>query len=629
VRVLTALGFAVMLVASLPDPSHSAAFRHVWSRMLAADGRVDFPIFLAFEKPRLVAAGSEGDCFVLVEANKHVSFGGAQLGPGLVLARLDAGGNEMWSVPFTAASRIGGIAAASDGSVVIVGRREAGSDALVVKLDAEGGVIWQKSFGDRFDQMASAVAIAANGDVIVTGYNQGVVDFGGGPVRSNGSYDVFLIRLAGSDGSHIWSHGYGQTGQQMGEQVAVGGDGRIVFTCSLPNGGIDVGGGQLTPSTGGGVVLAMMDENGVYQWGRLMSNNEPQDLVVDNHGNTYLCGAFPSMLETGGDVLTAEPDARHTGYCVSYGPGGEYRWSLALSDSLFSNGEQLALDGEGNCLLLVTKEHGLNAAAISLPASGMFLVNLNAASGTPLSAGAFGARGGFFNACLATNGDRVFLLGYTDKIIDLGGVTLSPNNGLTSVFVGRLDIRRAPRVTISNLSARVDDSDVELKWNIASGEALASYYLTRRIDGSAQAQVISSAPAADGSFTFVDDAAKPGHVNRYELTVETALGDPVQGSVSINVPSLPTSLAQNTPNPFNPLTTFTYTLAQPARVSIAIFDLSGALVCRMDQGSQPAGRHQAQWAGHNWSGNAVSSGVYFYRLEGAGEVPARKMILLK
>jgi len=25
----------------------------------------------------------------------------------------------------------------------------------------------------------------------------------------------------------------------------------------------------------------------------------------------------------------------------------------------------------------------------------------------------------------------------------------------------------------------------------------------------------------------------------------------------------------------------------------------------------------------------VSSGVYFYRLEGAGEVPARKMILLK
>jgi len=373
----------------------------------------------------------------------------------------------------------------------------------------------------------------------------------------------------------------------------------------------------------------MMDENGVYQWGRLMSNNEPQDLVVDNNGNTYLCGAFHSMLETGGDALTAEPDARHTGYCVSYGPGGEYRWGLALGDSLVSNGEQLALDGAGNCLLLVTKEHGLNTAAISLPASGMFLINLNAASGAPLSASAFGAGGGFFNACMATNGDRVFLLGYTDKIIDLGGGTLSPNNGLTSVFVGRLDIRRAPRVTISNLSARVDDSDVELKWSIVSGEALASYYLTRRVDGSAQAHVISSAPAADGSFTFVDDAAKTGHVNRYELTVETALGDPVQGSVSINVPSLPTGLAQNTPNPFNPLTTFTYTLAQPAHVSIAIYDLSGALVCRMDQGAQPAGRHQAQWAGHNWSGNAVSSGVYFYRLEGAGEVPARKMILLK
>jgi flagellar hook assembly protein FlgD len=128
---------------------------------------------------------------------------------------------------------------------------------------------------------------------------------------------------------------------------------------------------------------------------------------------------------------------------------------------------------------------------------------------------------------------------------------------------------------------------------------------------------------------FADESVEPGRAYDYELTVETAVGDPVSRTTSVAVPAIATTLGQNSPNPFNPLTTFTYTLAAPAQVSIAIYDVRGALIARIEQGTMPAGRHRAQWAGHNGEGDLVSSGVYFYRLEGAGDVPARRMVLLK
>ena len=52
-------------------------------------------------------------------------------------------------------------------------------------------------------------------------------------------------------------------------------------------------------------------------------------------------------------------------------------------------------------------------------------------------------------------------------------------------------------------------------------------------------------------------------------------------------------------------------------------------MAQLDQGTQPAGKHQVTWGGHNWEGNLVASGIYFYTLEGAGDVGARKMVLLK
>jgi len=89
------------------------------------------------------------------------------------------------------------------------------------------------------------------------------------------------------------------------------------------------------------------------------------------------------------------------------------------------------------------------------------------------------------------------------------------------------------------------------------------------------------------------------------------------------------SLAQNSPNPFNPTTNIAYTLTAPARAVIEIVDVSGSVVARIDEGMQPAGAHNTIWNGRDDDGTPAASGVYFYRLQGMPDVAARKMVLLK
>ncbi len=88
-------------------------------------------------------------------------------------------------------------------------------------------------------------------------------------------------------------------------------------------------------------------------------------------------------------------------------------------------------------------------------------------------------------------------------------------------------------------------------------------------------------------------------------------------------------LFQNYPNPFNPKTTIRYQLPRPARVRLQIYNVSGQLVRSLVDAEQTSGFHVAEWDGLNSAGQAVSSGVYFYRMQVGEVVKQRKLLLLK
>ena len=95
---------------------------------------------------------------------------------------------------------------------------------------------------------------------------------------------------------------------------------------------------------------------------------------------------------------------------------------------------------------------------------------------------------------------------------------------------------------------------------------------------------------------------------------------------------LPTAhrLGTCVPNPFNPLTRIEYELARAGMVDLAVYDLKGRLVRRLEAGRVvEAGRHWAQWDGRDASGRSVAAGVYFYRMRCDSYTATRRMTLLK
>ncbi len=113
---------------------------------------------------------------------------------------------------------------------------------------------------------------------------------------------------------------------------------------------------------------------------------------------------------------------------------------------------------------------------------------------------------------------------------------------------------------------------------------------------------------------------------RFTLVIgsETFVGD-------TPLPPLPTSTAlhQNYPNPFNPTTLIKYDIASAGKVSVRVFDASGALVRDLYSGHRMPGRYVISWHGDNQAGHHVASGVYFYRLESPTTTKTKKMVMLK
>jgi flagellar hook assembly protein FlgD len=60
-----------------------------------------------------------------------------------------------------------------------------------------------------------------------------------------------------------------------------------------------------------------------------------------------------------------------------------------------------------------------------------------------------------------------------------------------------------------------------------------------------------------------------------------------------------------------------------------VYNMLGQEVVTLVDQDRDAGFHQVDWDGRSSSGNSVSSGIYFYKLEADSFVQTKKMMLLK
>ena len=122
------------------------------------------------------------------------------------------------------------------------------------------------------------------------------------------------------------------------------------------------------------------------------------------------------------------------------------------------------------------------------------------------------------------------------------------------------------------------------------------------------------------------------------------ISDGSQGSFEVsdlNTSSFNLSNFAMTPNPFTPglgkreQLAISFSLQQPGEVAIAIYNLAGKVVKRLEAGKLAAGDHLFMWDGTDERGQAVQKGTYLVRVTAEnslyGPVPAitQPVLLLK
>ena len=169
-------------------------------------------------------------CAIYVAGGTDGTIGAASAGSqDAVVARYGTVGTRIWAVQFGTAAydSVEDVGVDANGDVFVLGWTDGtlpgspvvnlgGSDLFLVKLDANGAILWTRMFGSADDDFAEGLAITSTGDVYVTGFTEGVMTG-----VSAGGQDYFLGRYD-TDGNLVMITQRGSAGNDRAKAVAVG-----------------------------------------------------------------------------------------------------------------------------------------------------------------------------------------------------------------------------------------------------------------------------------------------------------------------------------------------------------------------------------------------------------------------
>jgi ribosomal protein S11 len=245
-----------------------------------------------FDEAFSVQQTSDGGYIV---AGSTLSFGPG--GYAIFLIKTDANGNIIWAKTY------GGIVwdeaysvqQTSDGGYIVAGYTQsfgAGDlDIFLIKTDANGNIIWAKTYGGTDWDDALSVQQTSDGGYIVAG---GTRSFGAG------YWDIFLIKTD-ANGNIIWAKTYGGTDFDEAFSVRQTSDGGYIVA------------GETNYFVGGvNIFLIKTDANGNIIWAKTYGGTDWDDALSvqqTSDGGYIVAGKTNSFGAVGFDIFLIKTDA--------------------------------------------------------------------------------------------------------------------------------------------------------------------------------------------------------------------------------------------------------------------------------------------------------------------------------
>jgi hypothetical protein len=246
------------------------------------------------------------------------------------------------------------------------------SDGFIMKFD--NGLIpsWQKAFGGTGNDEGSAITTDSAGNVILTGYFDTAIDFGGGVVNGGSGLDVFLAKLT-STGSHLLSKGFPVSGNQYGDAVAVDSMGNMYVHGDFDT-AINLGGGQVATAGLHDVYLTKFDAAGTHVFTKVYGDPEDQlanAMTVDKNDDIVFIVNHEGTVDYGGGPITYALNVGSSDVVVVKlkGATGAYVWSRRFGNVSDQDARAIATDATNN--IFVAGEFGgtMNFGPVSITSS--------------------------------------------------------------------------------------------------------------------------------------------------------------------------------------------------------------------------------------------------------------------
>lgn len=176
-------------------------------------------------------------------------------------------------------------------------------DVFTIKLDAFGDHIWSRRVGASY----IAVSVDKVGDALFTGYFSGTLDFGGESLVSAGGGDLFVGKMDSSQ-NPVFSRSFGDDSDQVGLSIAADTSGNLLLT-GFFRGAINFGDGPIASAGALDILLAKLDASGNPLWskrfGDAATDQAGMSVAFDKFGNALLAGTFYGTVDFGNGPLVS------------------------------------------------------------------------------------------------------------------------------------------------------------------------------------------------------------------------------------------------------------------------------------------------------------------------------------
>ena len=204
-----------------------------------------------------------------------------------------------------------------------------GTDAVIVKYDTGGNVVWKKNFGGQEHDYFFSVRAAPYGNGFVAAGCSSALSFGSGDwigVKAKGEVDATIAEFD-RDGNVVWKTNHGGTGYSVFYSVTAASDGPAAagFSTSIPR---SIGDPADSRGKGDDAIIVKYDKDGAAVWGKNFGGPGSDAFCgVTLSANGFVAvGYSESSSFENGDWVSVEGKGGFDGIIVRYSAAGEVEW---------------------------------------------------------------------------------------------------------------------------------------------------------------------------------------------------------------------------------------------------------------------------------------------------------------